>query len=289
MIRPRLENRLPDEGINSADENPLRELAWLIGATLLVLALVVLLVGWGAQWLAPRLPFSAEVKLAEQLVDAPRSRSSTPAQAALAARTAAMQALADRVAQRMQLPAGMTIVISLDAAPVVNAYATIGGRIRLYRGLISKLDSEDALVALLAHEIAHVKHRHVAASLGRGLALALLVGIVSSDAGAAAAEAVIGSTTAIALLGYSRDQEQQADDDALRAVVALYGHAGGVAALFATLRAGSKAGDMPIEMLRSHPLTQDRIDAARRGAADLGVRIDGPLTPLSPMLKWAAP
>ncbi len=286
MTGPRLENRLPADGINSADEHPLRELAWLIGATLVVLALAVLLVGWGAQWLAPRLPFGAEVRLAEQLVDGPSDRASTPA---LAARTAAMQALADRVAQRMQLPPGMAIVISLDAAQVVNAYATIGGRIRLYRGLISKLDSEDALAALLAHEIAHVKHRHVAASLGRGLALALLVGIVSSDAGAAAAEAVIGSTTTIALLGYSRDQEQQADDEALRAVAALYGHAGGVAALFKTLGAQSKAGEMPIDVLRSHPLTHDRIDAARRGASELGVRIDGPLTPLPPALQWATP
>ncbi len=293
MTAPRLENRLPDEGINSADEHPLRELAWLIGATLLVLALVVVLVGFGAQWLAPRLPFSVEIELAERLVDAPpaldRHPAPTPAQAALAARTAAMQALADRVAEGMRLPAGMAVVISLDAAPVVNAYATVGGRIRLYRGLITKLDSEDALAALLAHEIAHVKHRHVAASLGRGLALALLVGVISSDAGAAAAEAVIGSATTIALLGYSREHEMQADDEALRAVVALYGHAGGVAALFNTLGAQAKRGEMPIDLLRSHPLTQDRVDAARRGAAQLGVAADGLLTPMPAALRWPRP
>lgn len=280
MTGPRLENRLPREGINSADERPLREMAWLVGATVVVILLLAALASWGARWLAPRLPFHVEVSLAERLFDRPVAPEHL-------ARTAAMQALADRLAQRMQLPTGMPIVLSLDEAPVVNAYATVGGRIRVYRGLMEKLKSEDALAALLAHEIAHVKHRHVAASMGRGLALALLLGVLSSDAGATAAEAVIGNTTGLALLGYSREQEMQADAEALRAVVALYGHAAGVAALFGALGAEAmKAGEPPLEMLRSHPLTQDRIEAARRGAATLGVRIDGEQTPMPEVLKW---
>jgi len=68
---PRLENRLPPENLLERDEHPLRELAWLLGASLVLLALVVLITGWAARWLAPRLPFALEVALAERVVDGP--------------------------------------------------------------------------------------------------------------------------------------------------------------------------------------------------------------------------
>jgi beta-barrel assembly-enhancing protease len=270
---PTLENRLPAEGINSSDEHPLREFAWLIGAGLVTLALIVLLVGWGARWLAPRLPFHTEVMLAERWLD-------RPAQPQHAARSAALQALAERVAAGMGLPPGMRPVVSYDPAPVVNAYATLGGRIRVFEGLLQKLDSEDALAALLAHEIAHVKHRHVAANAGRGVALALLLGLLSSDAGAAAAEALLGNVTSLALLGYSREQETEADADALAAVFALNGHGGGVLDLFNRLGAAAPETGPDLALLRSHPLTAAREEALRDLAARSGWPMTGPRRPL---------
>ena len=276
---PTLENRLPSEGINSSEEHPLREFAWLIGAGFVTLALIVLLVGWGARWLAPRLPFHTEVTLAERWLD-------RPARPEHEARTAALQALAERVAATMNLPPGMRLVVSYDAGPMVNAYATLGGRIRVFEGLLKKLDNEDALAALLAHEIAHVKHRHVAANAGRGVALALLLGLLSSDAGAAAAQALLGNVTSLALLGYSREQESEADAEALAAVVALYGHGGGMQALFASLGTAPDAS-APIELLRSHPLTSARREALNALAASAGWPMAGPSPGLPPALATA--
>lgn len=268
---PSLENRLPAEGINSSDEHPLKEFAWLVGASLVTLLLLLALVGWGARWLAPQLPFSAEVALAERVVDA-------PAKPEHAARSAALQALADRVAAQMGLPEGVSVVVTYDDSPVVNAYATLGGRIRVFKGLLIELQSEDALAALLAHEIAHVKHRHVAANLGRGLAVALLLGVVSTDAGAAAAQQALGGATSLALLGYSREQEAQADQDALHAVVALYGHAGGMVELFTRLGDATNAtkGSGPqVEALHTHPLTEARLAAVQARAQQAGWAISG--------------
>ena len=278
---PSLENRLPAEGINSGDEHPLREFAWLVGASLVTLAAVVVLVGWGARWLAPRLPFAAEVALAQRVLDEPTS-AVNPAHAL---RSTALQALAERIAAKIVLPEGMRLVVTYDDAPLVNAYATIGGRIRVFKGLLQKLDSEDALAALLAHEIAHVKHRHVAANAGRGVALSLLLGLVSADAGAAVARSVLGTATSLALLGYSREQEARADDEALAAVVALYGHGRGVVDLFASLHLASADAGVPIDVLSSHPLTAARVEAVRQRALHAGWPMTGELTALPPALE----
>jgi predicted Zn-dependent protease len=50
-------------------------------------------------------------------------------------------------------------VIILDS-PEFNAFATSGGHIFVTRGLIDAADSEDALAAVIAHEIAHIQLRH---------------------------------------------------------------------------------------------------------------------------------
>ena len=278
---PRLENRLPAEGINSSSEHPLNEFAWLIVASGVTLLVLMALASWGARWLAPKLPFSAEVALAERVVD-------QPIKPEHAARSAELQRVADQVAARMALPEGMTVVVGYNDSPLVNAYATVGGRIQVFQGLLHELQSEEALAALLAHEIAHVKHRHVAASLGRGLAVAVLLSVVSADAGAAAAEAALGSAAGFTLLGYSREQEAQADDEALQAVVALHGHAGGLVELFTRLGQADKTNGPKLEALNSHPLTEARLQAVQARARERGWASSGALTPLSGVFRAPA-
>jgi hypothetical protein len=46
---PRLENRLPPEDLLERDEHPLRELAWLLAASLFALAVLVLAAGLAAR------------------------------------------------------------------------------------------------------------------------------------------------------------------------------------------------------------------------------------------------
>jgi beta-barrel assembly-enhancing protease len=278
---PRLENRLPAEGINSSSEHPLKEFAWLIVASGVTLLVLMALASWGARWLAPKLPFSAEVSLAERLVD-------QPANPEHAARSAELQRLADQVAARMALPAGITVVVSYNDSAVVNAYATVGGRIQVFRGLLHELHSEEALAALLAHEIAHVKHRHVAASLGRGLAVALLLSVVSADAGAAAAQGALGSAAGFTMLGYSREQEAQADEEALQAMVALHGHAAGLVELFTRLGQADKGAGPKLEALNTHPLTEARLAAVQARARERGWATTGPVTPLADTLQKPA-
>jgi hypothetical protein len=50
--------------------------------------------------------------------------------------------------------------VAIIDSPQINAFATPAGHILLSRGLISAASSEDALAAVIAHEIAHIQLRH---------------------------------------------------------------------------------------------------------------------------------
>ncbi|MGQ3054552.1 MAG: M48 family metallopeptidase [Roseateles sp.] len=284
MTPPTLENRLPPEDLLERDDRPLRELAWLVAASLALLAVLVLVTGLSARWLAPRLPFEYELALAERVFDDEKKQAASAAAVAAGERRAALQVLADRVGAVMALPPGMKLVVSDDASELVNAYATVGGRIRVFHGLLRKLDSEQALAALLAHEIAHVKHRHVAANMGHGLAVMLVLSVVTPEGAAQAAQGLLGGAAQLALLGYSRDAERQADAEALAASVALYGHAGGVAALFTALHRGDEAPP-GTAWLRSHPDTAERLAVLKAAAAARGAAMVGAATPLPGVLR----
>jgi predicted Zn-dependent protease len=50
--------------------------------------------------------------------------------------------------------------VAILDSPDMNAFATTGGHIFVCRGLLEALASEDAVAAVLAHEIAHIQLRH---------------------------------------------------------------------------------------------------------------------------------
>ncbi|GHV33226.1 peptidase M48 [Spirochaetia bacterium] len=52
--------------------------------------------------------------------------------------------------------------VAILDSPDLNAFGTTGGHIFICRGLLEALKSEDAVAAVLAHEIAHIQLRHSA-------------------------------------------------------------------------------------------------------------------------------
>lgn len=282
----KLENRLPDEGINASHDSPLKELVWLLaGAVALVVALVFA-VSLAAQWLAPRIPYTYEARLAAavDLTAPPKSEAGRAVQAEL-------QSLADRLAARMDLPRGMVVRVGYREEGTVNAFATLGGQTVFFRGLLAKLDSEDALAMVMAHEIAHLKYRHPAAALGRGVAVGIVLSLVSAELGRSAAGGVLSQAGLLTLLSFNREQERQADEAALRVLAAEYGHLGGALELFEVflrLPTADRDPALPaIEFLRTHPLTASRVEAVRAWAAAHSVPLDGPRVALPPAIAAA--
>jgi predicted Zn-dependent protease len=163
----------------------------------------------------------------------------------------------------------------------VNAFATLGGHIVIYRGLLEKLPSENALAMVLSHELAHIKLRHPVSTAGRALVFGVAVGVLSSAAGGDIVSRVLGSAGLLSAMSFSRDQERAADAEGLRALVALYGHAGGAQDVFRLLEQEIARIGAPPAILRTHPLDADRIEAIAVQARDNGWLLTGEPTPLS--------
>jgi len=106
------------------------------------------------------------------------------------------------------------------ADPAINAFAAPGGWVGIHAGLITATEAESELASVVAHEIAHVTQRHIARAIElsersniamlAGILAAIAIGSQNSEAGQAAAAAVIGSTAQNAL-NFSRANENEAD------------------------------------------------------------------------------
>jgi predicted Zn-dependent protease len=273
----RYENRQPDESVNYSTEHPLKEFAWLVFGLLGVIVLGAMLIGFFAGEIAARLPFSVEKKfsrgIAHHWQDKPRDTSAEDARTAL-------RAIAARLAPHMNLPEGMELQVHYSPDKVTNAFATIGGNVVFYRGLIEKFDSEDAVAMVMAHEIAHAKLRHPAASLGRGIAVGLTLSLISVGVGEGVAGSAVQTAGVLPLLKYSRNQESAADAEAMAALAAVYGHIGGARDTFDAFAKLKPESSSQVSFLRTHPLTSERIAAIERLAAERGWKLDGERRPL---------
>ncbi len=102
--------------------------------------------------------------------------------------------------------------------PTLNAFAVPGGYVFMHTGFIRLMDREGELAGVLAHEISHIYARHMARMMdeSKGVTIATLVGSLAAVllGGPAAAALLLGSQAAgqAAMLKYSRDHEQEADD-----------------------------------------------------------------------------
>jgi len=257
------------EGINVSPGHPLRELALLAGAAILLIVILAFLLGQFGGRLARLLPFEHEAAIA------PVELLNSDAGPAL---QGYIDALADRLTQRMELPEDMRISLRVDGGETFNAFATLGGNVLLYRGLLEALPHENALAMLLAHEIAHVAHRDPIVGIGRGAAVQLVFGLLFGDPNLA----VLGSAGLYTQLHFSRAMERSADSAALAAVHGLYGHVAGARDLFNTIQAErvrSGSGEPPA-VFNSHPLDQKRIEALDLLASERQWSRIGEVTPL---------
>jgi len=275
--------RLP-EGINNSARRPSREFVWLTAGVLGLLAAGLTALGLAARWVAPRIPFDYEVGLAAPFVAALREEAG-PIEPRI---EVYLQGLADRLAPAMGMGPDMPVRVYYSAEGTVNALATLGGHLVVYRGLIERMDSENALAMVMGHEIAHVLHRDPTVSLGRGAAMAValcaLTGVSSNDI----AKQVIGEAGLLTSLSFSRTQEKQADSAGLRGLAAVYGHAAGALDLYRTL--GGEAAStarLHMDFLDTHPDPGRRIQAIEAEARANGWALNAAPTPLPDWLPEA--
>ena len=148
------------------------------------------------------------------------------------------------------------VEVNLSASNEVNAYALPGGVITINQGLISKAQSSEEIMGVLAHELGHLELRHslrgiISASsqfaAGIGLAFFLptdFVGILFKGYG-------------LYQLRFSRAQEAAADKRAFELLAIHKISPDGFIQFFERL-------ESTISFLSTHPLSSERIEMLRR-------------------------
>ena len=158
---------------------------------------------------------------------------------------------------------------------VPNAWALPGGKIAVNRGLLTELNSEAELAAVLGHEIVHAAARHSAQQVTRGMlsqALVLATAIVASDEDYGML-AVGGAGLGAQLVNarYGRSAELESDEYGMLYMSrAGYDPAGAVQLqeTFVKLSEGQNE-DWLGGLFASHPPSPDRVAANRATAAGL--------------------
>jgi len=212
-----------------------------------VLTAAVVALGYTApEWLAPHVPMSWERNVGSAIVgDFGNLRCRD------AAGQRALEALVERVAPGATRGPDAIKVAALNVR-MFNAAALPGGYVVVFKPAITETDP-DSLAGILAHEVAHVRRRHVTQALIRELGIGALIRLFAGDLGANAEQLVA--------LSYTRENEAQADADA----IAMLKRAGispkPTADLFARLAREQEQGlSTSAEFLQSHPLSKGRAE-----------------------------
>lgn len=261
-------NSQPPEGINASLEHPLKEFIWLSASVMAAFFALIVLAITLADFFSAYIPFEVEKRFTSQHL----SEEGKPQ-----ALHDYLNGLAARLSAEMELPEGITITVHYLDEATVNAFATLGGNVYIFRGLLDKMPNENALAMVMAHEIAHIKHRDPIRGAGRMVVLGLAMSMLSSHMGNALLEQTLSQEATLTILKYSRDQESSADEEAIAALKRLYGHVDGAAALFEILQ--KEGGDEPmLEFFSTHPFSSKRIARVyEAGSQDMP---DSRLTPL---------
>lgn len=286
-----MEYRSPEipEGINTSQEHPLKEFIILVTGVIGLVAIILFLLSLAAEQLAQYVPFSAEQRIAAIYENTiPGNKKKTGAAEEKIQRY--LQGLADNLAQAEQLEEGMTVTVHYVNDDMVNAFATLGGHIVMFRGLLEKVPDENTLAMVMAHEIAHVKHRHPVKALGRAVIIGITVSLLSTNLGDSMTGKVLGNAGLLTTLKFSRDQELQSDNTAMHAMASHYGHVAGADKLFEILQHehGERKRRTP-EFFSTHPLSEQRIQNVNDQASQAGWSLQQPVKALPAGFKdWLA-
>lgn len=148
-------------------------------------------------------------------------------------------------------------VVDLD---LVNAFALPGGQLVFFDGILEAMEGPEELAAVLAHEMAHVLHRHGTESMIKQAGLSLIFSLLLADLG----DSILADAGRLLLeLSYSREAEMEADSSALDLLEASGLSGEGLASFFERLT--RERGDLTgaLGILSTHPSSAARSEAAR--------------------------
>jgi len=223
-------------------------LSVVIAGVIFITAILAIAVEWTAQYI----PFEFETTLSQPVVKKLNNEANEVDEY--------LQQLADIIIPYMDLPENVEIRVHYVNEDVVNAMATLGGHVMIYRGLLEQLPDENTLLMLLGHEIGHIKLRHPVKALGKGAVISLVLSAILGQSSDSVAN-VITDTSMLTMLSFNRDQEQDSDEEGIKVLNAYYGHVQGATELFEILEQEHQETGIAVpQFLSSHPDAINRIN-----------------------------
>jgi hypothetical protein len=168
-----------------------------VGIGILISAAVLFAADRFPTWVAPYVPPAWEKNFGDALVGDFGGKF---------CRGAGGQAALDKLARELS-PDRPGLNVRVVNIPVVNAAALPGGNIVIFNELLTQSDGPDEVAGVLAHEIAHIKRRHVTQAMIRQYGFSAVIGAFGGSAGS--------GIDMMDSLHYSRGAEAEADSDAI--------------------------------------------------------------------------
>ncbi|MCF8335443.1 MAG: M48 family metalloprotease [Bacteroidales bacterium] len=142
---------------------------------------------------------------------------------------------------------------------VLNAFAVPGGYMYFYTGLIRYLDNEAQFAGVMAHEMAHVDKRHTTQRMTKIYGFQFLTGLLLGEDPDKWAEIAADLALGLGQLQFSRNDEYEADEFAVKYTADTDLYPKGVAGFFIKLEDEENRPKIP-EFLSTHPSPDNRIE-----------------------------
>ncbi len=210
----------------------------------------------GIPFFVRQIPWSFEEKLADRigLPDGlnPCLPPDSEAQKIL---NAAVQRIYPIYQEEKNLP---PITVQIIKNSQVNAFAMLGRKIYVFQGLLDKAQMPEELVGVLAHELEHIRHRHVLEMIISRLILSgsFMVFVGDSDVSTKTINSLFD-------LKFSRLKEKQADEDGLKRLEMAKVSSKGMRDFFTRLQKDFSAP----AILSDHPSFGDRLESIKSNTA----------------------
>lgn len=152
---------------------------------------------------------------------------------------------------------------------MLNAFATPGGYMYFYTGIIKYLDNEAQFAGVMAHEMSHADLRHSTSMLTTTYGVQMLLSILLGQANSQLADIVANLAYGLGELAYSRTMEFKADEKAVEYLYATSYDARGIAGFFIKLDDAPN----PPQFLSTHPSPENRIEKINEKWVELGSKV----------------
>jgi predicted Zn-dependent protease len=152
---------------------------------------------------------------------------------------------------------------------VLNAFAAPGGYMYFYTGIIKFLDNEAQFAGVMAHEMAHCDKRHSTENMTKQYGFSVMMGMLLGNNPGQLAEIAAGMAQGLASLTFSRKNEYEADEYAVRYLNATTYHPPALGDFFTKMEGQKTATYTPI-FLKTHPSPADRLEKINETWASLG-------------------